>query len=98
MTTRISKHYRTSPVPCPVCFTRLDSAASLDSDNPPAPGDFTVCLECSSVLRYDAVLGVVASSLAESPIEIRARLARVKMLTEEFRRYEKGETRPWKIQ
>jgi hypothetical protein len=46
------------------------------------------------VLRYDDVLGVIASSLDECPIELRARLARVKMMTEEFRR-EKGGGKPW---
>ena len=97
MPNTLTKHHRTSPVPCPVCFTRLDSAASFDTENPPKPGDFTVCLECSSVLRYDDVLGVIASSLDECPIELRARLARVKMMTEEFRR-EKGGGKPWQKQ
>lgn len=95
--TRITKHYRTAAVPCPICFSRLDSAASFDSDNPPMPGDFTVCLECSSVLRYDDVMGVVASSLAEAPIDIRARLATVKMLTEEFKHSEKKGAKPWEM-
>ena len=94
MRMKISKHHRTSPVPCPVCFTRLDAAASIDSENPPESGDFTVCLFCSSILRYDGVLGVVASSLEECPIGLRAKLARTKMLTEEFRQWKK-DGKPW---
>ena len=94
MKMKISKSHRLPPVPCPVCFTRLDAAASIDSENPPESGDFTVCLECSSILRYDGVLGVVASSLEECPIELRARLAQVKMLMEEFQQWKKG-SKPW---
>lgn len=90
----MTKHHRVKAIPCPVCFTRLDAAASLDCNDPPKSGDFTVCLECSTVLRYDATLGVVMSSLAECPIEIRAKLARTKYLTEEFRRWQKG-GKPW---
>lgn len=91
----MTKHHRLKPVPCPVCFTTLDAASTIDGDtNPPVPGDFTVCLNCSAILRYDDAFVVVPSSLAECPIELRATLARVKMLTEEFQRWEK-KGKPW---
>lgn len=83
--------HRLQPVACPVCFTKLDAATNVGGDDPPRPGDFTVCIQCCNVLRYDAVLGLMASSLAECPIEIRSRLANIKMLTEEVKRGSK----PW---
>jgi hypothetical protein len=86
--------HRLPPVACPGCFSKLDAASSLDGDSPPVTGDFTVCLCCSALLRYGPDMELEVTSLAECPIQLRASLARVKMLTEEFRVFEKR-SKPW---
>ena len=71
---------------CPSCFTRLDAATSMYSPGAPSPGDFTICLECASVLTFNDNMQLVASTLAECPIQIRSQLAQIKMFVEEFNR------------
>jgi hypothetical protein len=88
--------HRLPAVACPGCFSKLDAASSFDGDGPPASGDFTVCLECSAVLRYGPNMELVVTSLSECPIQLRASLARMKMLTEEFRVFEKR-SKPWSM-
>jgi hypothetical protein len=41
---------------CPECGYTLDSADSLETDAKPTVGDFTVCMACTCVLRFDAQL------------------------------------------
>lgn len=47
---------------CPVCRANLDAASSLTSEpepfSPPKPGDFTICLICSTLLRFNYALHV----------------------------------------
>lgn len=38
---------------CPVCFHRLDAATCATGDARPTPGDLTVCLYCTTFLRFD---------------------------------------------
>jgi hypothetical protein len=81
---------------CPHCFHVMDAATNVYGDSPPASGDFTVCIDCGSVLSFDENMQLMASSLAASPIEIRSKLAGIKMCIEEARRpwNEKG-GKPW---
>lgn len=45
--------YHTLPNQCPVCLHEHDAATSVGpNDGAPAPGDFTVCIECASILRW----------------------------------------------
>jgi hypothetical protein len=38
---------------CPVCFHPLDAATCATGDARPEPGDLTVCLYCTTFLRFD---------------------------------------------
>lgn len=40
------------PSRCPNCFTPLDGATCFESNRPPTPGDFTVCIYCAHVLVF----------------------------------------------
>ncbi len=48
------KHHPTAEMQCPVCTAKLDTATSTRPGDMrgPAPGDFTVCIRCASVLRF----------------------------------------------
>lgn len=51
---------------CPECGYQLDGASTLLGDaRPPGPGDFSVCIECMAVLRFDEMLQLRTTSLAE---------------------------------
>lgn len=45
---------RTPVVLCPLCGHTLDAASSVTNpDERPDPGDFSVCIGCAGVLRFD---------------------------------------------
>ena len=83
----------------PQCFKLLDAVNTVGENavtTAPETGDFTICIACASVLRFDDNLGLVLCSLSEVPIEIRARLAFVKMTVEEAaRRWNAKGGKPW---
>lgn len=37
---------------CPFCGHKMDHAFSTQTDNPPTPGDFSLCIRCGRVLRF----------------------------------------------
>lgn len=91
---------RIAASPCPQCFKLLDAVDTVGENavvtTPPKPGDFTICIACASVLRFDENMGLVLSTLNEVPIEIRARIAFVKMTVEEAaRKWNAKGARPW---
>jgi hypothetical protein len=91
---------RIAASPCPQCFHKLDAIDSVGENAvvtpPPEPGDFTICIACSSVLRFDENMRLVLSCLSEVPIEIRARLAFVKMTVDEAaKKWNAKGGRPW---
>ena len=47
---------------CPACRRMLDGAFCVDGDRTPTEGDFTVCLSCTTPLRYTAGLGLRLAS------------------------------------
>jgi hypothetical protein len=62
---------------CPVCFHKLDGVSNLQGKEPPRPGDFTICIECASVLRFTDTLDFELSSLEAVPVEFRFDFAKV---------------------
>lgn len=38
---------------CPACSTLLDAATAIRHDCQPLPGDFTVCINCGEILRFE---------------------------------------------
>lgn len=49
----------------------------------PTPGDFTVCIGCGGILKWDADMVLLPSKLEDIPVQIRASFARVSMLIKE---------------
>jgi hypothetical protein len=49
----LSRSYRTKLTRCPYCDCRLDRAAGFLNDEPPTPGDWTVCIGCAQFLIFD---------------------------------------------
>jgi hypothetical protein len=47
------------------------------TDAIPQPFDFTVCIQCCNVLRFDADMNLIASSLEEIPMHSRLPFAKV---------------------
>lgn len=75
---------RLAPRFCPVCFKVLDAATNLTSDDPPEPGDFTVCIDCRAVLRWGADMNLELSSLEEIPAHSRMVFAKVLRIMEQL--------------
>lgn len=38
---------------CPKCGYLLEAATDMESDKRPSPGDWAVCINCATVLRFD---------------------------------------------
>ncbi|MCP4900180.1 MAG: hypothetical protein GY906_24680 [bacterium] len=49
-----------TPTNCPHCKHHLDAATNLQSEERPAPGDMTVCINCAAILRFDEKCMAVA--------------------------------------
>lgn len=49
---------------CPACGYTLDAASSFDEAAAPSAGDFSVCIACAAVLRFDRELRLRAASPA----------------------------------
>jgi hypothetical protein len=62
---------------CPFCSWRLDGVTNLTSKERPSVGDFTVCINCHSVLRFGLDMDLMKSSLLEVPTHLRAFYAKV---------------------
>ncbi len=69
---------------CPVCSSDLDAVTNMTSKEGPEPGDFTVCIHCRSVLRFDGKMELVKSSLIEVPIHMRYAFAKVQRMMGEM--------------
>jgi hypothetical protein len=75
-TTRLKPDY------CPACFHRLDSATGAFEDVAPQAGDFTVCIQCGTILEFSETLQLKRLSkhakqrIAETP-KLATELARV---------------------
>lgn len=76
---------RTTTTPtsrCPACGYVIDRASSVEGDATPTPGDFSVCMDCGAVLRFDAALRVRLASgdeVAALPIKLRNMLTRLRI-------------------
>jgi hypothetical protein len=62
---------------CPVCSYALDAVTNMGGRDRPRVGDFTVCIECHSVLRFGVGMELQKSSLLEVPTHLRAAYARI---------------------
>lgn len=67
---------------CPVCFHRLDAATDARFEGArPKPGDLSICISCTTVLKFDDALRHVLltnEELASLDPEMRAELQRVR--------------------
>jgi len=60
---------------CPSCFTILDAVTSLDGKNAPKTGDYTICIACANLMRFDENMQLVSASLMDIPVEHRLNFA-----------------------
>jgi hypothetical protein len=82
---------RVPPQFCPVCFTVLDAVTNFTDKVPPKPGDFTVCIECGSVMEYGPKMDLSLRSLEDIPMHSRLGFAKaVTAIKERGRRREKN--------
>lgn len=79
---------------CPTCGYEMDSASSVGRKATPKPGDFSLCMRCGAVLRFDAELRLepaTSDELTELDEEGRTTLLRaqavIRKLRPEFERY-----------
>lgn len=80
--------FRVPPQKCPVCSYMLDAASKVIGDGPPEPDDFTFCLLCSALLRWDPAMRlhkVTRAEMRELDIDTLAALANTKALTQQVR-------------
>lgn len=63
--TRIGPGWPLDRCACPACAAALDAAAMIDGEDPPEPGDATVCLYCAAPLLYGPNLRLQALSGAD---------------------------------
>jgi hypothetical protein len=62
-----------APGKCPHCGHRFDLASGVtDLTAKPSPGDFSLCIQCGRILRFDAQLSPQALTLDDAT-EIAAR-------------------------
>lgn len=80
---------------CPYCFRLLDAASNVEGEGAPQPGDFTLCIECSSVLRFDEEMNLVMSSWDDIPLILRASFAQLKMAIEEVKKKHEDGGKVW---
>lgn len=50
---------------CPGCNYQFDRASSLAGDHEPEEDDFTLCLKCGAILRFNADLSTREATPAE---------------------------------
>lgn len=68
---------RIVPSFCPQCFHLLDAATNMTSRDKPEPGDYTVCINCASVLRFGPDMLLELASLEAIPMHSRLAFAKV---------------------
>jgi hypothetical protein len=59
---------------CPLCGYEFEATTALKDGVRPGEGDFSVCVNCAVVMRYDANLRLVRSSINEASPALRAQL------------------------
>jgi hypothetical protein len=68
---------RVAEAACPYCSHKLDAVSSVGAEVTPEPGDFTVCIECCNVLRFDANMQLCKSALTDIPMHSRLNFAKI---------------------
>lgn len=66
---------------CPCCAYKLDAASSIWTEDRPTPGDYTVCLKCRAILRWDYAMRIYEANgeeLRQLDMETLGKLARIK--------------------
>lgn len=74
---------------CPACGKVCDAATGISGAVRPKPGDYTVCLGCAAILRFDEEFALIRAKTVEllaEPLELRKALgtavAVVRMVTQ----------------
>lgn len=54
------------PGVCPKCGYKIDAAGNMPGETQrPGPGDLSICLDCTAVLRFDASMTLKAMTSTE---------------------------------
>jgi hypothetical protein len=80
VTKKFTHETRTTRMPatfCPKCFQLLDATTCMTGDAKPEPDDCTICIGCSSVLRFKADMSLEMFSLEQIPTHSRMRFAQM---------------------
>lgn len=72
------KTTRTPECKCPHCGHVIDSASYPKGNEAPSPLDYSVCIECGGLCRFDTDLTLVKANMADAP-------AYVQVLAMEYR-------------
>ena len=53
---------------CPACTSICTAATGLEQDEPPNPGDFTVCIFCGTLLKFEE--GLALRTIADWELDV----------------------------
>lgn len=84
------------PTACPICGYVLTASTGIGRSPAPAAGDFSVCVECAEILRFDSdmtLVPAVRSEIEALDTGTFYQLARVQNAVREVRREREGKGR-----
>lgn len=77
---------KTKPQFCPRCFHLLDAFTCMTGQHYPEPGDYTVCIGCAAVLRWDEAMNFELAELIQVPIAVRLEFVKIINAVKETRK------------
>jgi hypothetical protein len=64
--TILGKQVRVRRSACPTCGTTLNAASAVgEADSKPSQGDFTLCINCGTIMRFGEKLELILCSQQE---------------------------------
>lgn len=101
MTPHFTKKWKTTRTPatwCPCCFHTLTATTCTTGEHSPEPGDYTICINCGEVLRWNDRMDLDQSSLMEIPEDSRMRFAQVVQVIKGLTASKPEKPKPWEVQ
>lgn len=85
---KVTTVFEKSPPSCPVCHKVLECVTEINAKKPflPKEGDFTFCISCTALLRFDKVLNLRVPEESEIPENMKLVLARVSATIKKVKR------------
>jgi hypothetical protein len=60
--------HRVKTTHCPSCNKEYTKASSVNSENPPMPGDVTMCIQCREILVFTYDMNLKKATEAEKKL------------------------------